>query len=193
MTRILGAFDALARASVWAGGALLLAASAFIGLEVLLRKAFSVSINGATELSTYVLAVSTAFAFAYALFRKAHIRVDVLYVRLPDRAKAALDVLSLLMLLAFTVPLSYYAYGVASTSLQRGSTANTPLQTPLWVPQGLWFLGLAVFTTVIALMLIATVAALARGRLAEAQALAGATTLEEEVEEESGIRMDQAS
>lgn len=191
MRRVLNAVDTISRISVWIGGGLLLAASVFIGIEVLLRKLFAISLSGATEISTYVLAMSTAFAFAYALFRKAHIRVDVLYSRLPARAQAVLDVLSLAMLLLFMAPLSYYAFGVFRTSLRRGATANTPLQTPLWIPQGLWWLGLVGFTAVIVLILVATVSYLLRGRLAEGQELAGATTLEEEIEEESGIRLEE--
>ncbi len=30
-------------------------------------------------------------------------------------------------------------------TLERGSRANTPLETPLWIPQGIWFAGWAWF------------------------------------------------
>lgn len=189
MKRILSVADGLSRIAVWIGGALLLAASVFIGIEVLLRRLFSISINGATELSTYVLAIASAFAFAYALFRKAHIRVDVVYGRLPDRVKAALDLVSLGSLLIFLVPLGYYAFHVAATSFERGARANTPLQTALWIPQGLWATGLILFGATVVLVIVATSVYLLRGRLDEAQALAGASTLEEEVVEESGIEL----
>jgi TRAP-type C4-dicarboxylate transport system permease small subunit len=189
MTRIVTAFEAVSRFGAWVGGALLLAASALIGVEVLLRKLFSVSLGGADELSSYALAISTAWSLAYALFRKAHIRVDVLYVRLAGAARSALDLLSLAMLMLFMAPLTWYALKVFQTSMRRGSTANTPLQTPLWLPQGLWLVGLAGFTLAVLVVLIITVIRLARGEVEAAQALAGATTLEEEIEEESGIRV----
>jgi len=30
---------------------------------------------------------------------------------------------------------------VLEKTILRGSTANTPLETPLWIPQGIWFGG----------------------------------------------------
>lgn len=189
MIRTLTAVRALSRLGVWVGGFLLFGASFFIGIDVLLRKLFAISISGANELSQYALAISTAFALSYALFHKAHIRVDVLYSRLSDRAQSFLDLLSLVMMLLFMGPLSYYAFGVFQTSLERDSMANTPLATPLWIPQGLWALGLAFFTFTVALILIATARFLLRGDLIAAQELASATTMDEEIEVESGIRV----
>lgn len=66
----------LARAGVWFGGALIIAAAFLVGIEVVIRKAFTLTIGGADELSGYALAISTSWALAFALLERAHIRID---------------------------------------------------------------------------------------------------------------------
>ncbi len=39
-----------------------------------------------------------------------------------------------------------FAYLALSESLMFNSHSPTPLQTPMWIPQGIWFLGLVVFS-----------------------------------------------
>lgn len=192
MNRILHFTEALNRVGVWIGGILLLLTSVMIAVEVVLRKAFSISMGGADELSSYALAISCSWAFGYALIRKAHIRIDILYTRLSTGARSALDLLALLTFLAYLTPLVYYAALVVKTSVVRESTANTPLQTPLWIPQGLWWLGLVVFLFTILVLLAGTVSRLFNKDAAGARLLSGPTTLEEEIEDESGIQVTAA-
>lgn len=165
----------------WAGGTLLLATSVLITIEVILRKLFSLSLGGADEISGYAMAASCSWAFAYALFRKAHIRVDVLYVKFPQTLKYLLDIVSLVLFAIYMSVLSYFAFYVFLTSLNRDSTANTPLHTPLWIPQLIWVSGLIFFTLSIFLILAGTLTYFFRKDVVAAQRLSGATTLEEEI------------
>lgn len=171
-------------------GILLLLAVGLIGVEVVLRKVFTVSIGGADELSSYALAICISWSLGYALLHKAHIRIDVLYCKLSDKLKAALDVISLLSLIAFMAPLTFFAFSVLSVSITRNSTANTPLQTPMWIPQGLWFLGLLAFLVTIVIVLCSTVYYLIKKDYVSAQHISGVTTIEEEIEEETGLHID---
>jgi len=189
MNKVLLFTERLNRLGVWVGGTLLLLTSAMIAVEVVLRKVFSISMGGADELSSYVLAISCSWAFGFALMRKAHIRIDVLYSRLPEKFCSALDVLSLLTFLAYLTPLVYFATLVVKTSIIRESTANTPLQTPLWIPQGIWLAGLMVFLFTIVILLIETISRLVKKDTAGARQLSGPTTLKEEIEEETGIHL----
>src|SRR5690625_4145966 len=72
----------ISRLGIWAGGLLLMAAVVMIVVEILMRRTVGWSFRGAHELSGYVLAISAAWSFAFALQEKAHIRVDVFYARL---------------------------------------------------------------------------------------------------------------
>ncbi len=185
LDRIIAFLDHTSRIAVWIGGGLLIASAFVIGAEVLLRRLVGVTTRGADEFSYYVLAISTSWAFAFALLRKAHIRVDAVYVRLSSSLKAALDVLALLSLAVFSLIATYVVlFGTLSRSITRGTTSNTAWQTPLWIPQGLWFLGLALFSVTVLVLLVRVVWALIVERNFQVvDQYAGGQTLENEIEE----------
>ncbi len=184
MGKLLTVTEIVNRVGVWVGGLLLFFTSAMIAVEVVLRKVFSISMGGADEISSYVLAISCSWAFGYALLRKAHIRIDIFYAKMSQRLQSLLDLLSLLIFLIYQVPLVYFAWLVVKTSIVRHSAANTPLHTPLWIPQGLWFLGLVCFLLTTVVLLVVSVGRLARGDLEGARALTGPNTIEDEIKEE---------
>jgi TRAP-type C4-dicarboxylate transport system permease small subunit len=165
---------------------MLFATAVLIAVEVTLRKVFSLSMGGADELSSYALAISCSWTFGFALFRKAHIRIDVLYTRLPRPLRHFLDLASLALFALYMLMLSYFAFFVLHTTIQRQSVANTPLATPLWIPQSLWYAGIVGFTLTTLMILAGTVYHLISGNPGEAERLSGASTLDEEIEEGTG-------
>lgn len=193
MERLLRLSDRFSTWAAWAGGGILFATAIIIAVEVVLRKLFAISMGGADELSNYALAISTSWTFGYALFRKAHIRIDVFYVRLPQRARQALDVLSLALFGVCALVVSYFAFRVLLTSIQRSSIANTPLATPLWIPQGLWFAGILTMTFMVFILLAGTLCRLSAGDRRGALSLSGASTIKEEIEEETVPKEERAT
>jgi TRAP-type C4-dicarboxylate transport system permease small subunit len=187
MNTLVSLTDRISTWGAWIGGGLLFATAVLIAVEVTLRKVFTISMGGADELSSYALAIACSWSFGFALFRKAHIRIDVLYTRFPARIRHFLDILSLALFGFYMIMLSYFAFFVVQTTIQRQSVANTPLATPLWIPQTLWYAGIVAFTLTIIVILAATVYHLATGNPGAAFALSGASTLQEEIEEESGL------
>lgn len=180
----LRAAGTVSRLGVWASGALFLAAAFLVAFDVTARKLFSVSIGGSDELSGYCLAMGAAWSFSFALLHRANIRVDALYKYFPRPVKAAFDVLALIALAGFMVVVSYYAFEVLASSVHFGSRANTPLQTPLWIPQAIWFAGLAFFLVTLFLVGLKAVAAFSRQELAAVDRLVGLPSISEEVDEE---------
>jgi len=129
--------------------------------EVLSRKLFSFSLQSADEFGGYILAISSAAGFSVALVNRNHTRVDLLWQHLPQVPRAVLNVLAYLTLAVFAATMAWYAWGTLSQSYNIGSRAFTPLQTPLWIPQALWFGALAIFAaTAIGMTLRAVVASL---------------------------------
>ncbi|MGD8561593.1 MAG: TRAP transporter small permease [Desulfarculaceae bacterium] len=187
MNRLLQITDKVSTYAAWISGTVLLLTSFMIAVEVILRKVFIISMGGADEISSYALAMSCSWAFGYALFRKSHIRIDVLYLRLPQAARFFLDIVSLCFFGLYLLLLTYFAYLVLYTSLIRHSMANTPLATPLWIPQSLWFIGIVGFLLTIFLILAGTIYNLISGDLRRAQELSGAVALEEEIEEGTSL------
>lgn len=177
--------ETLSHAAVWFGGALTLASVFLISFDVLARKFFNFTTGGADELSGYAFAISTSWALAFATLQRANVRVDVIYGMLPVRVAAVLDWVSMVALGVFMAYLTYYGYGVAQTSWAQHSAANTPLGTPLWIPQSLWVLGLVWMCIVLALMLLRASVALVTGDLEMISALFGVRSAVEEAEEEA--------
>jgi TRAP-type C4-dicarboxylate transport system permease small subunit len=180
----LRAAGSAARLGAWASGALFLAAAVLIALDVTARKVFSVSIGGSDELSGYCLAMGAAWSYAFALLHRANIRVDALYKYFPRPARAALDLVALIALAGFMAVVSYYAYEVLASSVRFGSRANTPLQTPLWIPQAIWLAGLAFLLLTIFLVALKALLLLSRGNYSGLDRLAGLPSASEEVAEE---------
>jgi TRAP-type mannitol/chloroaromatic compound transport system permease small subunit len=176
----------VARAGAWFGGALLIAAAFLIGVEVVIRKAFSLTIGGADELSGHALAISTSWALAFTLLERAHIRIDSLYAHMPARVCALLDIAGLALLTAFVALIAWYGLGVFQTSYRLGAQSLSPLGTPLAIPQLIWVLGFVVFLMVAILLLIRALMLLVSGDAAAVMRLIGSRTVSEEIEAEIG-------
>ncbi len=130
---------------VYICGILLFASVLLISAEVFLRKFFLFSFGGVDEISGYILGICITWSLSYVLFEKMHIRVDILYNKSRKMYKSLMDLLSIFLTLIFSAFLFYYAASVFFISVEKNSTANTPLGTPLWIPQSIWFLGLTFF------------------------------------------------
>lgn len=177
--------DRVALRAVWTGGALLLAAAFLVAVDVTIRKLFRLSVGGADELSGYAFAVGVAWAFPFALLRRANVRIDALYQHLPARLAATLDLVALIALAVFVTVLTRYAWEVVAGSWTLGALSNSQLKVPLWIPQGLWFIGLALFFATTLALALRTALALVSGDLGTVRALAGARSIEEEAADEA--------
>ncbi len=134
-------------------GLLLFGSVFLIGTEVVLRKFFLISFGGTDEISGYILGICTSWSLAYVLFEKMHIRIDILYTKVPKKIQHILDVIAMIFTLLFISLLTYSASSVFYTSIIKKSTANTPLGTPLWIPQSIWFFGFVFFGFVVLVLL----------------------------------------
>jgi TRAP-type mannitol/chloroaromatic compound transport system permease small subunit len=180
--------DGAQTGSLWlarAGGALILLTVMIVTIEVVTRQLMGRSAVHATEITGYIMAVSTSWCFAYTLLCKAHIRIDALYLNFPTRVRAALDLLALLAMTLFCVLVVGAVFDVAYDSFADGATANTPLGTPLWIPQTLWLAGLTWFSFVVCLLTLRVIFAMFQGDIDGIQALAGSPTLDEQIEHEN--------
>ncbi|MFN0161937.1 MAG: TRAP transporter small permease subunit [Burkholderiales bacterium] len=180
-------------AGVWFGGGLIFAAALLVSVDVTLRKLFAVTLGGADELSGYAFAIGTAWAFAFALLKRANVRVDALYQHLPARLRGVLDVLALLALGVLVTYLTWYAWNVLATSWHLKAQSNSALKVPLWIPQGLWFMGLLLFLTTLALLLVRGLTSLLRGDWPAVHALLSARSIAEDAAEESAYARESGS
>lgn len=175
----------LSRYAVWAAGGLIIASVLLISFDVLARKFLDFNTGGADELSSFAFAISTSWAFAFAVLQRANVRVDVIYQLLPIKAAAFLDWLSVVAMGVFMVFLTWYAKDVVAASWIQNSAANSTMATPLWIPQGMWLIGLVWMCIVMALMLARSSYLLITGDIHALQALCGVRSAQEEADEEA--------
>lgn len=162
------------RAVAMVVGLSLLAVSVFIIAEVVLRR-FGLAIGGSDEIAGYVMAGVSSWGLGFGLMELAHVRIDLLRQRLRPGAQVWMDLLAMLALLATSAVISVQGWPVVAKSLERGSRANTPLETPLWIPQLIWFGGWLWFTATAAALIVCAVLLVRRGSADEARAAIGVT------------------
>ncbi len=176
--------ETISRVLVWIGGCLVLGSAILVTLEVFLRKLFNVSLGGADEISGYAFGVATSLGFAYALFERAHIRVDAIYTFFPKSVQRIADLVGLTLLVGFAAVVTYMAWGLVGDTLQNGSRSITPMRTPLAIPQIPWLIGWLFFVGSGVLLLVAAIGNLLSGRAEAADELIGMKTLSEQIEDE---------
>ncbi|MDP6624652.1 MAG: TRAP transporter small permease [Alphaproteobacteria bacterium] len=180
-------FLGLSRVAVWIGGGALMLSAIMVTLDVLARKIFSVTISGSDEISGYVFAAGTTWAYSYCLLTRSNIRIDAFYNLLGRRTKALLDIGGLLLLLYYIYLLTANAWGMFAENIKFNSTAQTTLATPLWIPQVFWISGLGFFLLCLIFLAIYCFTALVRGDWATIDRIAGVKSVEEEIDEETHV------
>ena len=104
------------RAAVIVGGAAMTGAAFMVTFDVIARKLFGVTMRGSDEITGYVFAASTTWAYAFCLFTRSNIRIDVAYNSAGKRARALLDILGLALLLFYISLLTRSAWSVLEES-----------------------------------------------------------------------------
>jgi len=165
-------------------GTIFLGLAVVVTVETIARKVFNVSLQGADELGGYALAVGSTIAFSLALMGRAHIRVDVFHERFPARVQAVLNWISIVSLAVFGLFIAWIAFKVIGDTMQYRSTAQTPWATPLIIPQGVWYAGLAIFALVATGYALRATGLLFTGRIATLNADFHPKSAKEELKEE---------
>ncbi len=171
--RIVSALRRGNRAIGLACGLVLLATGGLILFEIVMRQTAYGALGGSDEYAGYAMAAIATWGFSYALVERAHIRIDLLHRQLLPAGRVALDLLSLSLLAATTWVVTFHSWSVLAKTLDRGSRANTPLETPLWIPQAIWFGGWVWFALTATLLLLVAAALAFRRRFEVVEAMAG--------------------
>lgn len=149
MSRFAVALDRLAdltgRAAAAFAAALMVCVAAYIIYEIVLRNVFATSTYVVDEVVGYAVGAMTLLAMAHTFRSGDMIRVRILFARLPDRGRRMLEILCVLLTL---LPLSLVAFYFARSALRswtEGAVGTGLLAVPLWVPEGIFLIGLLLF------------------------------------------------
>lgn len=178
-------FASFSKITVWIGGAALLFAAVMVTIDVLARKIFGITMSGSDEISGYIFAGATTWAYSYCLFTRNNIRIDALYNLLSLRSKAFLDLLGLILLSLYIYFLFTNSWEMFVENWKFNSTAQTTLATPLWMPQAFWISGLFFFLVSLSFVTLYCLIILIRKDWQGVNRIAGVKTVEEEIQEET--------
>lgn len=154
--------------------------------EMVARKLFQFSLQGIDEIGGYTLAVTSAVGFSYTLIARGHTRIDFLVSRFPVKVRAVLNCIAMVTLAGMVQFAAFRSWNVLSETIEFQSTATTPLQTPMWIPQSMWYVGIVLFAAITLYLALNSLWLLARGRVDELNRYYGPQTLAEEIESEAG-------
>lgn len=179
---ILAVLDRLSVALAFVAGVAVFLLAFLIVVDVVARRLFQFSLQGTDELGGYVLAMVGSLGLAYVLSRRGFTRIDVLFRFFPFRLAAILHVLAYCSLAGLAIFFASQAIREFEETLLFDAHANTPLQTPLWIPQGMWVAGMSFFAVTAIIHALRSIAFLLAdpGRL---ETEYGFSTVEQEVEE----------
>jgi TRAP-type mannitol/chloroaromatic compound transport system permease small subunit len=183
---VVRALEPVTRAACILCGWWLLVVAAFTCVEIVGRKLFGFSLQGVDEVGGYTLAIVATLSFSHALLTRAHTRIDFLIVKLGPTARAAFNVLAMVTLALMALFALWKGLPVLLESIEFSSHSTSPLQTPMWLPQGLWSAGLVLFALCATALAVHAVLLLARRRFARINTLYGPPSLDEEIDREIG-------
>jgi TRAP-type mannitol/chloroaromatic compound transport system permease small subunit len=183
---IVRALEPVTRGAAILCGWWLLVIAAFTCVEIVGRKLFGFSLQGVDEVGGYTLAIVATLSFSHALLTRAHTRIDFLIVKLGTRARAWLNMLAVLTLALMALFALWKGLPVLLESIEFSSHSTSPLQTPMWLPQGAWAAGLVLFAICTSALALHALWLLARGSHVTINKLYGPPSLDEEIDREVG-------
>jgi TRAP-type C4-dicarboxylate transport system permease small subunit len=98
-----------------------------VGTQILL-----IPVPGPRELTESTMVLIVFGALAYAQIRRAHIRVEIFYLRAGPRTRAGMDVITDLAAITFFGLLLWQAYLEARYSIRIGEATVGYIRFPLW-------------------------------------------------------------
>jgi TRAP-type C4-dicarboxylate transport system permease small subunit len=113
----------------------------------------------ATEAAGLCLAASTFFGLAHTFRRGAHVRINLLVDRLPQRFRQPVEILNCLIGTAVVSFLAWNVIALAIQSYQFNDVSPGLMAVPFWIPQA----GVAFGVTVLAIAFIDELIWLLRG------------------------------
>src|SRR4030067_1642931 len=100
--------------------------------EIFLRYVFNAPTLWANEAVVYLAAISYLMGGAYSLYYRAHVRVDILYLRFSQRTRAILDVVTFFFTFLYLGSLVWVGTKYALESLMVFEKTGSPWNPPIY-------------------------------------------------------------
>ncbi len=135
MRALLTIMRGVTRFNDWLGrgvALLLLVIFALLIAEVFFRYVSGAPKVWTSELSQMLFGVYTVLSGGYIMAHAGHVNVDILYSRMPTRARAIVDILTSLLFFLFVGALLYFGSSLAYESMSFWERSQSAWDPPLW-------------------------------------------------------------
>jgi TRAP-type C4-dicarboxylate transport system permease small subunit len=116
--------------------------TSLIFIDVMARNVFDFAFQGAGEISEYLLVLIAFFGLGYAQLTGTHVRIEVLFSRLPPRLKRIMNIFIMLLLIAFFIIMTWQigkeAYRAWAENISHWGTTWL---LPTWPAHAVAFVG----------------------------------------------------
>ncbi len=124
---------------------ILVAMVAHVILEIILRSFFHTSTFVLDEYVGYGIAAMTYLSLAYAFEEGSLIRVNLVLIRLRGRLRRIVEYFCIVATLGITIFIAAFFWRSVKRNWDRGAVSESMVETPLWIPEALVFVGLVLF------------------------------------------------
>lgn len=100
--------------------------------EVVARGVFGQATLWANETTVYLSAMAYLIAGGYALQRRMHVRIDVVYLQFSRRGQLYADIFGFVFFFLYVATLIWIGSESAWTSFLQRETTGTPWDPPIW-------------------------------------------------------------
>lgn len=151
----------------------LFACATFVVLDIIGRQ-LGASFGGTEEIAGYTMAIATSWGMSFTLLEMGHVRIDLLRNRAASFGRAMFDLFSMVVMSAVIVTIAVMSWPVLARSLENGSRANTPMETPLALVQVPWFAGWLWFACMSCAVTLCALSLIVKGRYGATESFVGA-------------------
>ena len=97
------------------------------------------------EFVGYAVGAMTFLSLAHTFRNRRHVRVSILQSFVRGRLAIAVEIACIVMTFAITAFLARYIFRTLARDWNRGTVSPTLTETPMWIIDGVIFVGLALF------------------------------------------------
>jgi TRAP-type C4-dicarboxylate transport system permease small subunit len=174
----------ISRILAWLAGAMILfGCSMLISIDVITRYFFKRGMVESFEISGYAMAACIGLGLAFTVTSKSNIRVDILLDAFPRPVRVLCDILAALALAVIALTLAWFTWKTLAQSHAMNAKSVSVLQTPMVIPQGIWWVGLVWFAAMAVIIPIQAIIRLSKGDGEGFDRLIGSLRVTEEIEQ----------
>jgi len=135
MRTFIDAFERVTLTLAWIAAWLFVASGVMLSYEVVARYFFIAPTKWAAELSQLCLIYGTLLSLCWLVQHRRHIQINAVTGLLSDGRQRLVGVITMLILVWFSLYVTYFGWTIFLDSFERGRTTGSLLDLPAWIAE----------------------------------------------------------